>query len=169
MAPRLTPLPTLATGLAVAALTTLGGCQRDPGFVGYWDITRVERGGRSQSDVGFLDFDGDGGVVFFTRYLFVEGGWRPDPQPVLRVGGTNVESNDDVFEAYQEEGETFDLRIDVLSAEPLSIDDYHPWRAEVSGPEVWWPEASGAQAPVITGTDPPPVPEAMPTTLIIRR
>jgi len=157
--------PLLTTCLGAALL---GGCQRDPGFVGYWEIVAVERDGQRQTDVGFLDFDGELGVQFFSRYLFTAGSWAPDPHPELRFGASNVQEQDDVFEAYQEEGETFDLVIGVLSPDPFAIDDYHPWRAEVSNPGAWWPAASGESAPIATGTS-PVVPNGRPTTLIIRR
>jgi len=163
-------MPRVAPVLLVTALLA-SGCKRDPSFVGYWEIVTVERQGQVQDDVGFLDFDGDGNVQLFSRYLFTAGAWAPDPRPELRTSGTNVFTQDDAFEAYQEEGETFDLRIDILQPEPLSIDDYHPWRAEVSGDAAWWPSVSGEAAPVVTGATGASgsVGGTAPTTLIIRR
>ncbi len=139
--------------LALALLLLATGCKRDPVFVGFWDLARVERDGVSQSDVGFLDFDGDGNVTVFTRYLHDGAGWQPDPQPETLTSGCNVFEQDDVFEAYQEEGEVFDLRIDMLSFDPMRLVDYHPWRAEVKGQALLWP---GSEA-------------TLPTTLVLRR
>jgi hypothetical protein len=134
-------------------LLALTGCQRDPVFVGYWEIARVERGGAVQSDVGFMDFDGDGEVVVFTRYLHDGAAWVPDPSPIARESGCDVFEQDDIFEAYKEEGETYGLTIDLLSPERMKLDEYHPWRAEVGGPALSWP---GSQT-------------TLPTTVVLRR
>lgn len=124
----------------------LVGCKRDPVFVGYWDVAKVTYAGDTVADAGFMDFDGDGNVTMLSRYVHLGAGWEPVAQPSTVESPCDVFTQEDVFEAYQEEGEVFDLSIQALQMEPMRLVDYHPGRAEVSGPEVLWPGNAQAGA-----------------------
>lgn len=128
-----------------AALCLLAaGCQRDPGFVGFWEVVAVSRDGVRQRDVGFFDFDGDGGVWVMSRYQFLGGGWVPDPQPEAVRLTCSVYDREDVVDGYRERGETYEVWIDGLGTDAaLDVADYTARSIELQSGSAGWFASEG--------------------------
>jgi hypothetical protein len=129
-----------------ALLLVLLACEREPSFVGPWDVVHAERGGAEVDDVGFLDFDGAGSVVVFVAY---DGGFVPLQRPIYTQELTNVTSVD--IETFYNEREPLPF-VEVGGFGAFDVLAYTGIRTVFEG-DVAWP-----------GTE-----EIARTTLILRR
>lgn len=133
----------------VALVLLLSACERNPSFVGPWDIVQAERGGDVQTDVGWLDFDGDGSVVVFLAYDHGGEGFEPLQQPVYTTEATNITAVD--VEGFYNERPPFET-VEIGGFGVFDVDSYTGIRTVFVGPVTW-----------LGG------PESERTTLVLRR
>ena len=120
----------------IAVLFSLLACERQPSFVGPWEVVQVQRGEEVVEDAGFFDFDGRLSAVVLLRYSFsMQGGFEPIETPAPVVMGTNVEAVD-IKTFYNERPEINTVELDELGV--MDIEAYTSARAVLIG-EIRWP------------------------------
>ena len=123
----------------------LAGCTLDPTFFGYWDIVSAERGGVSQSDVGFFEVADNGTIAVFVRYQPAGAAFVPDPTPSMVLGDTD-ESESDRIE-YAQDDEVHTIWFSPFDA-VFRVDEYYADEAILSHPDALWPgDPSLSRAP----------------------
>ena len=123
-------------------LLLLAGCVRDPVWFGWWEITEARRDGVKQRDMGPLEIMRNGELATILRYRWTGDAFEPDPSPTTLRGGHDVAEQDDVFEAFREEGEEYTLFLSPFCTDPtrpLEVVDYGPNRAVLRSKQAPWP------------------------------
>lgn len=115
-------------------MVLLTACERNPSFVGPWDIVRADRGGDVQTDVGWLDFDGDGTVVVFLAYDHGTEGFEPLLQPVYTTESTNITAVD--VERWTEERPPFET-VEIGGFGVFDVENYTGIRTVFTGDVSW--------------------------------
>ena len=120
----------------------LTGCEKDPVWFGYWEITEVRRDGVKQEDMGVMEIIRDSGMAYFLRYRRNGSEWIPDKTPNAELGDSNAREQDDIFESYREKGETYTVYLSPFCLDyegSLDVVDYKANRAVLKGKAQPWP------------------------------
>lgn len=128
----------LAFSLASALLS---GCERDPVWLGYWEITEATRDGVRQTDLGEMELMRNGELAVILRYRWTGAEFVPDEHPEVLFGSHNATEQDDIFEAYKEEGEVYTVNLSpfVLDQRDLAVKEHYPGFGVLTGTSHPWP------------------------------
>lgn len=127
--------------LALLGLIGLTACEREPSFVGPWDLVHVERGDDVVQDAGFFDFTGESLVVVFVAYAHDEAGFEPLEQPIYTVDSTNVAAVD--IETFYNEREPIE-KVEIGAFGAFDIVSYTGIRTVFEG-DVRWPGSEAVE------------------------
>ena len=125
-------------------LLALFACQKDPVWFGYWEIVEAERDGVKQPDMGVLEVFRDSKMAMLLRYEWTGSDWVPDPAPHAEFGETNAREQDDIIEAYKQEGEIYTVYMSPFCTDyqnDLKVESYQANRAILTGKAQPWPGA----------------------------
>jgi hypothetical protein len=125
-----------ASTLLFVLVAPMSGCTLDPTFFGYWDIVSAERGGATQTDVGFFEVGDDGSIAVFVRYQPSGAAFVPDPTPEVVFGDTDQTESDTI--EYAEDGEVHTIWFSPFDA-VFRVEEYYADEAVLTHPEALWP------------------------------
>lgn len=121
----------------------LAGCEKDPVWFGYWEITEVRRDGVTQTDMGVMEVFRSSEMAYFLRYRWTGTEWVPDARPAAELGESNASEQDDIIEAYREKGETYTVYFSPWCVDQqegaLKVVDYRQGTAILKGDAQPWP------------------------------
>ncbi len=95
-------------------LLLLGGCERDPTLIGFWEVLEWEVGEDVVVDAGTMEFNDDGKVICIFRYSYGGGGFSPVAQPEVQELETSAGESEDFIGSYHEKGETYSVSIGAI-------------------------------------------------------